>query len=535
MSVSSALHYSLRFLLLHALIPLSVLLTTWLYLYPVFNLCGFPSPSSPPNGHFPFLSTLAQHLHYQYDELAPFRLLVFGDPQLEGDTSLPADGREGLLGFPSLGSLISRVWEADNLAAAGAVVTSGLRSFVEDIPHAAFVARKRLDLLGNDYYLAHIYRTLHWWSRPTHVAVLGDLLGSQWIDDDEFERRGERFWGRVFRGGRKVEDDLTMGREEAVGRAEVLGEDGGAWSERVGCVVGNHDAGYAGDMTEERIERFERVFGGVNWDVHFRLPETTNTTAPSSGPSEPREIHLITLNSLNLDTPALSPLLQTNTYAFLNRLLDSSLAPWPTNRNHFTILLTHLPLYKPPGVCVDAPFFSFHDEAMGGGIREQNHLSEGSSRILLEEVFRLSKGEGEERNGVVLTGHDHEGCDVYHYPSLGPSSDPPDPSSRPDHPWNVTTKPHPAVPSLREITVRSMMGSYGGNAGLLSVWFNDESGEWACEYQDCALGVQHWWWGVHILDLVTVGVGGIVLGRRGTGRRKRKGKRGRGRGRRGKG
>jgi hypothetical protein len=531
MSASSALRYSLRILLLHALIPLSFLSTTWLYLYPVFHLCGFPSPS----GHFPFLSTLAQHLHYQYDELAPFRLLVFGDPQLEGDTSLPVDGRERLLKFPSLGLLVSRIWEADNLTAAGAVVASGLWSFVEeDIPRAAFAVRKRLDLLGNDYYLAHIYRTLHWWSRPTHVTVLGDLLGSQWIDDEEFERRGERFWGRVFRGGRKVEDDLTMKREEdVVERVKVLGEDGGAWSERVGCVVGNHDAGYAGDMTEERIERFERVFGGVNWDVRFRLPEAANTTA---SPSEHRELHLITLNSLNLDTPALSSLLQANTYAFLNRLLDSSLASWPTTRNHFTILLTHLPLHKPLGVCVDAPFFAFHDEAMGGGIREQNHLSEGSSKMLLEEVFRLGKGEGEDRKGVVLTGHDHEGCDVYHYPSFNPLSEPSsDPSSRPDYLWNVTTKPHPNVPGLREITVRSMMGSYGGNAGLLSVWFNDKSGEWAYEYQDCALGVQHWWWGVHILDLVTVVVGMVVLGLGGKTRRKRRGKRGRGRGKKGKG
>ncbi|KAI9783208.1 MAG: hypothetical protein M1839_004048 [Geoglossum umbratile] len=532
MSALPVLHHYLRLLLLRALIPLSVLSTIWLYLYPVFHLCGFPSPSSPPSGPFPFLSTLAQHLHYKHDKIAPFRLLVFGDPQLEGDTSLPVNGREEPLNFPSLESLVSRVWEADDLTAAGGVVLSELWSLVEeDIPRAAFVARKRLDLLGNDYYLAHIYRTLRWWSRPTHVTVLGDLLGSQWIGDDEFERRGERFWGRVFKGGRKVEDDVTMGGVEGVGeKVEVLGEDRGMWSERVGCVVGNHDAGYAGDMTEERIERFERVFGGVNWDVHFQLPETTNA---SNSPSEPRELHLVTLNSLNLDTPALSPLLQTKTYDFLNRLLGSLHTSCQTTRNHFVILLTHLPLHKPPGVCVDAPFFSFHDEPMGGGIREQNHLSEGSSRMLLEEIFRLGKKEMEERKGVVLTGHDHEGCDVYHYPSS-------DPSSSSGYIWNVSTKPHHAHSSLREITVRSMMGSYGGNAGLLSVWFDDENEKWAFEYQDCALGVQHWWWGVHVLDLITVGVGGIVLagvvlgGREMEGRR-RSGKRGRGKRKRGKG
>ena len=40
---------------------------------------------------------------------------------------------------------------------------------------------------------------------PTHTVVLGDLLGSQWIGDEEFERRAERFWGTVFGEGERVD------------------------------------------------------------------------------------------------------------------------------------------------------------------------------------------------------------------------------------------------------------------------------------------------------------------------------------------
>ena len=60
------------------------------------------------------------------------------------------------------------------------------------------------------------------------------------------------------------------------------------------------------------------------------------------------------------------------------------------------------------------------------------------------------------------------------------------------------------IPGRREITVRSMMGDFGGNAGLLSLWFDYDAWEWQYEYVDCPLGRQHFWWLVHILDLMLV-------------------------------
>jgi hypothetical protein len=52
-----------------------------------------------------------------------------------------------------------------------------------------------------------------------------------------------------------------------------------------------------------------------------------------------------------------------------------------------------------------------------------------------------------------------------------------------------------------------MMGAFGGNAGLLSLWFDEETWDWRFEFVNCKLGTQHIWWVVHILDLITLGLG----------------------------
>jgi hypothetical protein len=72
----------------------------------------------------------------------------------------------------------------------------------------------------------------------------------------------------------------------------------------------------------------------------------------------------------------------------------------------------------------------------------------------------------------------------------------------------------PGVPGLREVTVRSMMGDFAGNASLLSLWFDEETWDWKFEFVNCGLGKQHIWWVIHILDFVMLGVGlvyGILL------------------------
>ncbi|KAE8146176.1 hypothetical protein BDV25DRAFT_143941 [Aspergillus avenaceus] len=526
MSVRSSVSHVLCLLL-----PLAIASTLYLYLYPVFHGCAFPLPNDDRTGIPPksYVNAVRQHLAPRSAESpAIFRLLVLADPQLEGDSSLPKPEDE-------LPARIQHHWAAVKASVNASqpfapqqiftAVSSALRSYaVEDIPRATRAARKRLDLLGNDFYLAHIYRTLHWWSRPTHVTVLGDLIGSQWVTDEEFDRRGHRYWNRVFKGGERVSDNITVtgaresssdhGKESPL---EVLNATHSTWTQKIINIVGNHDVGYSGDASEARMQRFERVFGRANWDMRFQHPSElvdNSTTLP-----HPPTLHVINLNTLTLDSPAFSSHVQSESYAYINDLISHRSYP-VEDRSTFTLLLTHLPLHKREGICTDGPYFSFHesDDENGpddiprfkaDGLKEQNHLSEQlSASGVLQGIFGMTgddnaPGKGWGRNGLILTGHDHTGCDVIHYvnKTVDDSQSPP-----PAWKWDASRYPPvadpPSTPSIREVTLRSMMGEYGGNAGLLSLWFDATVHEWKYEITMCMAGVQHIWWAVHVLDLL---------------------------------
>ncbi|KAI2469590.1 hypothetical protein F4781DRAFT_215380 [Annulohypoxylon bovei var. microspora] len=506
---------------LRVLIPLCIASTFYLYLYPVFLGCAFPLPPQQVNKTEPespaaaLQDTLRQHV-LSSSNAAPFRLLALGDPQLEGDTSIRNYNRES---FPHLTWAIRHLtYKTDQPSLRKRlrqVVHDLVDVFFDDIPDTAESIRKRIDLFGNDFYLAHIYRTLRWWTKPTHVTVLGDLLGSQWIRAPEFNRRSWRFWNRSFKGGERVPDEVAAYPAEEYELAGLLGvedENAAAWRRRVINVAGNHDVGYAGDLTFERLERFERVFGKASYELRFELPiadPATNATiydAEKNPDSDrlPPELRIVNVNNMNLDTPAVDQSLQDKTYTFVNDVINTASAV--EFAGHFTVVLTHIPLYKPEGICVDAPFFNFHS---GGGVKEQNQLSADASRGFLEGIFGLNgdpnaPGQGRGRRGVVLNGHDHEGCDTYHYINQTESD---------ERQWRTTLwetaktdqfPGRPDLPGLREITVRSMMGGFGGNAGLLSVWFDQDAWEWRFEFANCALGRQYFWWFVHIIDLIAV-------------------------------
>ncbi|KZM25785.1 uncharacterized protein EKO05_0002539 [Ascochyta rabiei] len=554
------------------LLPVALCGTTWLYWYPLFHGCAFPQPTDTS---LPLLAAQA-----------PFRLLALGDPQLEGDSSLPDPNAPV---FPSLEHVVSDVRNAHfELSRVQDIVLAAAKGAVQDAGAWLEGHRKAVDLWGNDWYLAHIVRSLTWWTEPTHVSVLGDLLGSQWITDGEFDARAARYWRTVMRGLHKV-PDATMGvyvesdhydepeddrKKTWGGTTETLGADK-AWARRVINIAGNHDIGYAGDIDDARVERFERAFGSVNWDLWLTLPPSdapesleneqppAHSTTPSEIPEEqPPALRLVILNTMNLDTPAWTDTLQAETYAFMNHVISTSRPV--TDKTHATILLTHIPLHKEPGVCVDSPYFDFFEG--GTGIREQNMLSEHGSKIVLESIFGLSankdaEGAGLGRRGIIINGHDHEGCDVVHYTRQLGTESPCDPGqlepkdaywptrmandtenslasdealaannettsdatheATPEAGWKARRFPAlsydvdkdntcthiPSSPHLREITLRSMMGDFSGYAGFLSAWFDaslGEKGEWVVEFSTCGAGVQHLWWAVHIVDLVLV-------------------------------
>lgn len=510
------------FSLFRFLLPACLVATSYLYFYPVFNGCDFPSPaivggkrgpdtcifeSKPKN---PFedqdgVSRAPPPPSPRPPEVAPFRLLALADPQLEGDTSLPRAPNGTIRALQYVQYNLSN----GNVHHAIGGLIRALREIIPDLLRYLQYVRKSLDLFGNDYYLAHIYRSLRWWTAPTHVTVLGDLLGSQWISDEEFERRSWRYWHRVFSGGQQAGPELLHGEEyKANGpRKETISD---MWRNRIINVAGNHDIGYAGDITQNRIDRFEHQFGPVNGDIVFALPNTTASTTPT--------VRILVLNSMNLDTPALDEDLQMSTYGFINEAISHSSAVG--THDELTILLTHIPLHKDPGVCADHPLFNFFSDDEGGGVNEQNMLSADLSReailqgLLGKHPSAESPGRGMGRDAVILTGHDHEGCDVYHYAER--------PLLKERGNWRsvkwISVEAQRRLreedtPGVREITVRSMMGEFGGNALLLSAWWDEPTQQWRYEAGGCFLGVQHLWWGIHILDIVTLllGISAVVV------------------------
>ncbi|KAI2641020.1 hypothetical protein GGS21DRAFT_487349 [Xylaria nigripes] len=505
----------------------AVICTLHLYLYPLFRGCAFPLPPAASNTSESFTippafhETLRQHVSGPTGVSAPFRLLALGDPQLEGDTSIPTYGRSPFFHLEWAIKHLTFQTEQPSLRARLRQLTHDLVDvFFDDIPDALETIRKHIDLFGNDFYLAHIYHSLKWWAKPTHVTVLGDLLGSQWIGDPEFHRRSWRFWNRPFRGAERIPDDVAQYPVVHYNVSGIIGsEDSEAavWQRRIINVAGNHDIGYAGDLTPERLERFELAFGKAAYELRFRYPiadPVVNATIfdpeHNLGSNRlPPELRIININNMNLDTPALNLSLQDETYSFINAIIQTS--PAVEYKGHFTLVLTHMPLYKPEGVCVDSPFFDFHED---GGVKEQNQLSADASRGFLEGIYGLNGNDkapagGAGRKGVILNGHDHEGCDTYHYINQSLPSD--------ERQWEVTgwdtarsgqLPDKLGLPGIREITVRSMMADFDGNAGLLSVWFDQDAWEWRYEFATCELGRQYYWWFVHILDFIFL----IILG-----------------------
>ena len=517
---------------LQLLVPVSVALTIYVYLFPVFSSCAFPLPPGHDADTDAFHETAKLHWPLNRNSsnatatapppsarFAPFRLLTLADPQLEGDTSIP-DAYGGP--FPHLrGMLGDLTFQSTHVSIRQrirSVLHEFLDIFLEDIFNTLESFRKRIDLFGNDFYLAHIYRTLHWWTIPTHVTVLGDLLGSQWVDDAEFHRRADRYWNRVFRNGERLPDELALQADHEYDLSGFLGgpesNDTKAWTRRILNVAGNHDIGYAGDINDERIARFEAAFGKLNYELRFELPVANATYAHGffdgaanvdSNRLVP-ELRVIVLNDMNLDTPAQSTEIQDATYSFVNNVIGTATAV--EFEGHFTLVLTHVPLYKPGGICVDEPFFDFHD--YDGSLKEQNQLSAPASKGFLEGIFGMSSDEnapahGAGRPGLILNGHDHAGCDTWHFVDQTRGEE--------EREWDVYPLDRARAegipgkanhPGIREITVRSMMGDFGGNAGLLSMWFDEASWEWRYEWVTCPLGTQHLWWLAHILDFVSL-------------------------------
>lgn len=336
--------------------------------------------------------------------------------------------------------------------------------------------RKRLDIFGNDHYLGHIYRVMSHRLAPDYVTVLGDLFGSHWIEDSEFYNRTKRYTTRLFSrdvpqpGSTLLENDSLEEYTEWYRQALETGlfsdpgycgyQDIKSWGDQGPLfinITGNHDIGYGGDMTWARMYRWNKYFGKDNYFVEYAL----DTDHPW---------RLVMVDALQLDGPSQTPEFQQAVWQFVD-----GLASRPFNGT--TILVTHIPLYKPDGICKDGTRIEYYDNGL---IKVENHLKFSTSQRLLNSLF------GNGKPGIILTGHDHEGCISYYADSDGK--------------WAVSSEPGNST--VKELTVRSIMGDFDGNTGLVTGHFNSTTANWEFDYSVCPFIVQHFWWAAQVAILV---------------------------------
>lgn len=373
---------------------------------------------------------------------------------------------------------------------------------------------KRLDNFGNDYYLRHIYETMKRRLDPSFVAMMGDLVSSQWIGDSEFFNRTRRIISRSFPRPPEqclAELDIINKHEDIVWWdylhefednyhnnvfktkefyefEDVYDWYNGTFIDPVTGsnteplflnVTGNHDIGY-GDTTYQHMARWRKLFGKVNYWIEY----DNDTDHPW---------RIVMLNSLALDGPMLEPEFKTYTWQFLEALEK-------THYKGTTVLLTHVPMYKREGLCKDGPSFEYYtasgchgcSPSRVGLLKSQNHLSEETSRKVLDITF------GEGNGGVILTGHDHYGCDNY-YNFIDEEKG-----------W-VADKNIKSDKWIREITVRSIMGDFDGTVGIMTGHFNHSNKKWEFDYTQCKFIVQHVWWAARVTALAAVLLQSLAL------------------------
>lgn len=362
--------------------------------------------------------------------------------------------------------------------------------------HTPYITR--LDTFGNDYYLGHIYSMMKKRLHPTHVAVMGDLFSSQWIGDSEFFNRTVRYTHRLFKRNTtwleairdenhdednqyKVDwvnyaDDLQVRRARVPMDFQFGYEDVYSWDPENEDslfinITGNHDIGYSGDATFQHMARFYELFGKDNYWIEY----DNDTDHPW---------RIVVLNSLLLEGPALQPEFLNITWEFLYQLFERRFAG-------STVLLTHVPFYKRAGLCADGPEFRYYpadferEPYKKNLLRSQNHLSEETTKRVLNLIF------DNEKPGIILTGHDHVGCETI-YNKDNKSGQ-----------WKASKVVESPEHFIKEITVKSMMGEFNGNAGLVTGRFDSKKLRWEWTFTLCPFSIQHVWWFTKVATIIS--------------------------------
>ncbi|CAG8533421.1 6401_t:CDS:2 [Diversispora eburnea] len=275
--------------------------------------------------------------------------------------------------------------------------------------------RGEIDLIANDIFIRHVYTSFVspyslFTPKPTHSIILGDLFSSQWINDQEFERRVKRYkW--------------------------IFGDPRGEYKHEFINLTGNHDIGYSRDITKHRVDRWEKEFGKMSFNRW--IPSKEQILSTYNIDEDNKKYHrLAVINSMNID----------------EREQENYQTP--------LILLLHIPIFKKGGLCVDGPMTVVDEHEF---IIEQNHLSYNASKFILTKL----------KPKFIFAGHDHEGCDITHVIHMNNDGDYSLEAYR-TFDFEARKKESGYLDGkrtwvIREITVRSVMGEFGGNAGLFEI------------------------------------------------------------------
>ncbi|KAI9501644.1 hypothetical protein BX070DRAFT_236531 [Coemansia spiralis] len=250
-----------------------------------------------------------------YSHIEPdIRFNVYGDPQIEGDAKIQREPTTG-----------------------------------------------KYDLLINDYYLHHVYKSTITAFKPHYVVTMGDIFSSQWVKHEEYYKRIERFkWisHRIDNQNRTINS-----------------------SHKYIFMAGNHDIGYGEETRAYHINRFVKNFGTLNrkWSLNING----------------REHRIAILNAMNLDKSRIEQY-RIDAWDFVRELAADHIR----HPDVPLILFLHIPLYKPNGVCISSSKTIYRD----GFVRYQDYLSPETSAYLLHCLAPT----------LVFNGHDHDGCTAVH-------------------------------------------------------------------------------------------------------------------------
>lgn len=308
-----------------------------------------------------------------------------------------------------------------------------------------------LSIAFSDLYLRRSYNHLLRSMTPDTLFFLGDLFdgGREWSTshsispDARYKGYGNNYWLKEYSRFQSI--FLDQWRSESRYSKEPRGR------KLIASLPGNHDLGFASGVQIPVKQRFEAYFGGgnrvdmignhsfisvdtVSLSAMDQVDPATGSSGAGDGTSQSaanREIWSSTSDFLAQVRDTRNRAAELEYHALTNQpellykdpglkkynpsAIDISTAPAPsaTSKNPNidalfpSILLTHVPLYRPPDTDCGPHREHGHAIAVQAGYQYQNVLTPSISKDLVTRI-------GVDDLAQVYSGDDHDYCEIQH-------------------------------------------------------------------------------------------------------------------------